>query len=101
MLKIVGYPDRFSAEPGEIVQFKISVEEGEYFDARLVRVIHGDCNPGGPGLKFAHVPTNADGRHSGTVQRIDAGSFMRVDSFPALAKSPFTFFAMVWPTLVA
>ena len=84
MLKIVGYPDRFSVAPGETIDFKISVEEGDSFDARLVRVVHGDCNPEGPGLKFVHVPTNADGSHPGKVQRIDAGSFMKVERFPAL-----------------
>jgi len=99
MLKIVGYPDRFSVAPGETIQFKISVEEGDSFEARLVRVVHGDCNPDGPGLKFVHVPSNADGAHPGKPQRIDAGSFMVVDRFPALASGPFTFFAMVWPTL--
>jgi N,N-dimethylformamidase len=99
MLKIVGYPDRFSAAPGETIDFKISVEEGDRFEARLVRVVHGDCNPAGPGLKFVHVPTDADGEHPGGPQRIDAGSFMIVDPFPALAAGPFTFFAMIWPTL--
>jgi N,N-dimethylformamidase len=99
MLKIVGYPDRFSVAPGETVNFKISVEEDDTFEARLVRVVHGDCNPDGPGLKFVHIPTNADGRHPGRAQRIDAGSFMVVPNFPALASEPFTFFAMMWPTL--
>ena len=99
MLKIVGYPNRFSVAPGETIDFKISVEEGDSFEARLVRVVHGDCNPQGPGLKFIHVPTNADGRHPGRVQRIDAGSFMRVERFPALAAAPFTFLTMLWPTL--
>ena len=100
MLKIVGYPDRFSAAPGEKIDFKISVEEGDSFEARLVRVVHGDCNPAGPGLKFTHVQSNADGRHPGGPQRIDAGSFMRVDTFPPLAAGPFTFLAMVWPTFL-
>lgn len=100
MLKIVGYPDRFSAAPGETVDFKVSVEEGDGFEARLVRVVHGDCNPEGPGLKFVHVPTAADGRHPAGSQRIDAGSFMVVERFPALGAAPFTFFAMVWPTLL-
>ena len=99
MLKIVGYPDRFSAAPGETIAFKISVEEGDSFEARLVRVVNGDCNPDGPGLKFVHVPTNVDGRHPGGPQRIDAGSFMVVDNAPVLGAAPFTFFAMLWPTL--
>ena len=65
MLKILGYPDRYSVAPGETIAFKLSQEEGEDFAARLVRVVHGDCNPEGPGLKFRHVPTAIDGRHPG------------------------------------
>lgn len=99
MLKITGYPDRYTAEPGERIAFMVSLEEGASFDARLVRVVHGDANPAGPGLKFRHVPSAADGAHPGRVQRIDAGSFMTVAGFPALT-GPFTVYAMVWPTLV-
>jgi len=98
VLKITGYPDRYSAEPGERIEFKVSLEEGDSFEARLVRVIHGDANPRGPGPKFRHIPSGADGRHSGFTQSIDAGSFMRVPDFPALGE-PFTFFVMIWPTL--
>jgi N,N-dimethylformamidase len=99
MLKIVGYPDRYSVAPGEKIAFKISLEEGMHFDARLVRVVHGDANPEGPGLKFRHVKSGADGRHPGKPQRVDAGSYVTVADFPALAAAPFTFFAMIWPTL--
>ena len=37
MLKILSYPDRYSVAPGEKIAFKISLEEGTHFDARLVR----------------------------------------------------------------
>ena len=100
MLKITGYPDRYSAAPGERIDFMISLEEGESFDARLVRVVHGDCNPEGPGLKFRTIPSDADGAHSGGPQRIDAGSYMRAPGVPGAA-APFTFYAMLWPTLVS
>jgi N,N-dimethylformamidase len=99
MLKITGYPDRYSVAPGETIAFKISQEEGESFEARLVRVVHGDCNPEGPGLKFPHVPSAIDGRHAGKPQRIDAGSYLRAASLPPLGSGAFTFFAMLWPTL--
>lgn len=98
MLKITGYPDRYSARAGERLEFKVSLEEGTEFEARLVRVIHGDCNPDGPGLRFRHIPTDADGSHPGRPQRIDAGSYAHVPGVPALAQ-PFTFCAMLWPTL--
>jgi N,N-dimethylformamidase len=99
MLTITGYPDRYSVAPGEEIAFHISLEEGHQFSARLVRVVHGDCNPEGPGLRFRHVPSNADGHHSGRAQRIDAGSYMIVAAMPPLAASAFTFFATIWPTL--
>src|SRR3954470_6101755 len=99
MLKILGYPDRYSVAPGEEIAFKVSLEEGAQFDARLVRVIHGDANPAGPGLKFRHIPTAIDGSHPGKPQRIDAGSYMIVEQAPAIAARPFTFFAMIWPKL--
>ena len=99
MLKITGYPDRYSAAPGETVAFKVSVEEGGRFEARIVRVVHGDCNPDGPGLKFRHVASPVDGVHPGGPQRIDAGSFMRADTLHGLGGTPFTFFATIWPTL--
>jgi N,N-dimethylformamidase len=99
MLKILGYPDHLSVAPGEEIAFKVSLEEDTQFDARLVRVIHGDANPAGPGLKFRHIPTAIDGDHRGRRQRIDAGSYMIVENAPAIAAKPFTFFAMIWPTL--
>ena len=99
MLKILGYPDRYSVAPGEEIAFKVSLEEGDAFDARILRVIHGDANPAGPGLKFRHIASAVDGRHPGKRQRIDAGSYMIVENAPALAAKPFTFFAMIWPTL--
>jgi N,N-dimethylformamidase len=99
MLKITGYPDRYSVAPGEKIDFKISLEEGNHFDARIVRVVHGDCNPDGPGLKFRHIPTALDGKHPGRPQRIDAGSYMVVDPPPPFPNGPFTFFAKIWPTL--
>jgi N,N-dimethylformamidase len=99
VLKILGYPDRYSVAPGEEIAFKVSLEEGARFDARLVRVVHGDANPEGPGLKFRHVPTAIDGSHPGRRQTIDAGSYMIVAQAPAVGEKPFTFFAMIWPTL--
>src|SRR5262249_34405970 len=35
----------------------------------------------------------------GKAQTIDAGSYMIVEKAPPIAARPFTFFAMIWPTL--
>ena len=100
MLKILGYPDRYSVAPGETISFKVSLEEGTSYEASLVRVIHGDANPEGPGLKLELIKSAIDGRHQGERQGIDAGSCMIVDDFPALPENgAFTLFAFVWPTL--
>jgi fructose-1,6-bisphosphatase/inositol monophosphatase family enzyme len=53
VLKILGYPDRYSVPQGGEIKFMVSLEEGESFQARLVRVINGDCNPDGPGTHAA------------------------------------------------
>jgi N,N-dimethylformamidase len=99
MLKILGYPDRYSVAPGETITFMVSLEDGNSFEARLVRVIHGDCNPDGPGLKFAEIPHKANRRYKGKKQPIDAGSYMVAPRLPSLAGESFTFRAFVWPTL--
>ena len=102
MLKIVGYPDRYSVAPGEKIAFHVSLEEGEIYDARLVRVVNGDSNPQGPGLDLPHLPSTVEGRYRGVARRADAGSYMRADSFPSIAGLPaVSFRALIWPTLLA
>ena len=101
MLKIVGYPDRYSVAPGEPISFQISLEEGDSYAARVVRVINGDSNPAGPGLDLPHLPSAVDGRYPGKVRRADAGSYLVAEDFPALGQDgAFTFRAMIWPTLL-
>jgi N,N-dimethylformamidase len=97
VLKILGYPDRYSVPQGGDIRFMVSLEEGDRFEARLVRVINGDCNPEGPGLKFKDIAHPVNGSYAGKRQRIDAGSYMVAPSVPALGS--FTFTAYVWPTL--
>jgi len=97
MLKILGYPDRYSVPQGGEIKFMVSLEEGGNFQARLVRVVNGDCNPDGPGLKFREISNPANGTYGGKRQTIDAGSYMVAPSLPPLKS--FTFTAFIWPTL--
>ena len=102
MLKIVGYPDRYSVAPGEPIAFQISLEEGDSYAARIVRVVNGDSNPAGPGLDLPHLPSGVDGRYPGKIRRADAGSYLVAEDVPALGQdSAFTFRALIWPTLLA
>ena len=101
MLKLLGYPDRYSVAPGEVISFQISSEDDQPYDASLVRVICGDCNPQGPGLEFESVPSAIDGTYPGHRQTTDAGSCMTAH-LPELDEvAGFSFFAMVWPTLLS
>jgi N,N-dimethylformamidase len=97
VLKILGYPDRYGVPQGGEIKFMVSLEEGKSFEARLVRVINGDCNPDGPGLKFEAIPHPANRTYEGKRQTIDAGSYMVAPTVPPLGS--FTFTANVWPTL--
>ena len=52
MVPLIGYVDRFSGRPGERIAVKVSSRLAEPYQADLVRIVHGDANPAGPGLKF-------------------------------------------------
>lgn len=100
MQKIVGYADRLSVGPGETVRFMVSTDRPRPFAARMVRVINGDANPAGPGVKLEHRPSAIEGRYEGRPQPIAAGSHMRVPHHPRQTpEGGLTVAAMLWPTL--
>ena len=49
--QIRGYCDRPNVRPGETLDFFISSPEAGRCEVSLVRLIHGDRNPAGPGYK--------------------------------------------------
>ena len=53
---IVGYADHMSAQPGDTVKFMVSSSAPRY-RADIIRLIHGDANPKGPGVKETVVET--------------------------------------------
>lgn len=77
-MKILAYADRFSARPGETLDIKISCETSGY-TADVVKLIHGDTHPDGPGFKVEPVPSNIDGAHAGRIQPIQTGSHLILD----------------------
>ena len=48
--RIYGYADPWSIKAGETLSFMVSGEGLEAVDAQLVRLIHGDESPDGPGF---------------------------------------------------
>ena len=96
--KIIGYPDRFSVQPGETIRFMVSCELPAY-RAEIVRLIHGDSNPAGPGFKEEPVQTSIGGEYRGRRQEIHAGSYVVVPDSPVMEPvDDLTIQAWIFPT---
>ncbi len=74
-----GYCDRPSAAPGEAISFHVSLEEPGSYRADVVRLIHGDTNPAGPGFREELVATDITGTYEGVHQATYSGSYVRID----------------------
>jgi N,N-dimethylformamidase len=97
-MDVVGYSDRLSARPGETINFMVSCRAAEY-EASLVRLIHGDPNPLGPGFKATEIDSAMNGRYRGREQKIHTGSYVSVPHAPPLElRGGFTIQAWIWPT---
>ena len=69
---IVGYADRLRVQPGETIKFMVSSEQPRY-RADIVRLIHGDANPKGPGSRKCVVETPANAEYAGKRQELPLG----------------------------
>src|SRR5262249_1435195 len=99
MLPLTGYADRFSVAPGQTIAFKVSSSSATPYQARLVRVISGDPNPAGPGIKEETVAALFAGSYPSRVQPVPLGSYVRVADAPAFRRlQSFTVVAPIWPT---
>jgi N,N-dimethylformamidase len=98
-MRLVGYSDKLSVEPGGTITFMVSSEPGR-FSARLVRLVHGDTNPLGPGYKDQPVESSLGGEYDGKLQMLRPGSYVRVAHDAALApEGDFTLQMWMCPTL--
>ena len=96
---LIGYTDRLSVRPGEAIRFMVSTDANEYC-ADIVRLIHGDHHPNGPGFKEEIVTNFPRTSYPGRKQLLRPGSFVRVPDLPALRISgSMTLLAWVYPTL--
>ena len=100
MLPLTGYADRFSVAPGQTIAFKVSSTAATPYQVRLVRLISGDPNPAGPGIKEEPVPAPFAPSYPSRVQPVPLGSYLRVPDAPAFGRlRSFTLVATIWPTL--
>lgn len=96
--ELLGYAVPMVAKPGDTVQIMVSTE-AERYDAEIVRLIHGDTNPDGPGFKAERVESEVNGSYPGRHQETHIGSFVEVPSAPALDVSEgISIQAWIWPT---
>ena len=96
-MEIVGYSDKWRAQPGETIRFMVSCRQPA-FRAQLLRVINGDDNPKGPGSKMEEVGSAADGEYPGRVQELNPGSYAAAPGGPPLEAGSFTIQAWIFPT---
>lgn len=96
-MKIVGYSDRLSVEPGQSIDFMISCQPQSY-QASVVRLYHGDTNPHGPGYRADSVPSAVDGTYNGVEQLLRPGSYGRADFSGIDRIGDFTVSAWIRPT---
>ena len=95
-MKLTGYSDRWSVRPGGTISFHVHSVAPTY-TAQLVRLIHGDENPYGPGFKEIEVASVLDGSHAGAPHEIRKGSYGLVDH--AAPEGAFVLELWIWPTL--
>jgi len=97
-MKITGYCDKLSAAPGETITFMVNCELPTY-TVDVVRIICGDTNPKGPGVKEQEVETPLNKTYPGRRQIIEAGSYVTILNRPTLENlESLSFQAMIWPT---
>ena len=82
-MNVVGYADRISVQPGETIKFMVSCKFPSY-RADIVRLIHGDTHPDGPGFKEEEIRTTVSRDYPGAEQLIRNGSYVIVPNEPAL-----------------
>lgn len=100
-LAIRGYCDRPNVRPGETLDVFVSSPQPGSYQASLVRLIHGDRNPAGPGYREEAVATTLAGTYPARAQRTQVGGYVAVPDPDALlaGSTGFTLQCFLWPTL--
>ena len=97
---LAGYCDRISVQPGDTLRFMVSAEGVSEADVRIVRLIHGDENPLGPGFIEREVANPLPGPVRVMRQYTQAGSFVEIPDPDGrcLPAGSFTVHAFICPT---
>lgn len=100
-LQIRGYCDRPNVRPNEELDIFVSTPTPGPYSAKLIRLIHGDRNPAGPGYKEEAVDLSLANSYPARSQRTQIGGYIEVqDPNEALVGSDgFSIHLFLWPTL--
>jgi N,N-dimethylformamidase len=101
MIPLVDYVDRFSARPGERIEVKVSSTLAEPYQADLVRIVHGDANPAGPGIKLVELPSAFAATYESRFRPVHLGSCgVVVPAELVVLPDPYTIIVRVQPWLL-
>jgi len=100
-IKLFGYTDRLSVKAGETIRFHVNADGTSTAQAQLVRLIHGDQHPDGPGFVEREVACAANGEWAVEKQFTQVGSWLSVDDADGRLRldGSFTLFAFIHATV--
>lgn len=98
-MRLTGYADLFGVNPGKKIRFYVNCDGPAKYDVQIVKMIHADTNPRGPGLIEEAVEADCNGSKPGRKQIIHSGSYGYVPNSARFALSSFTMQCWVWPTI--
>jgi N,N-dimethylformamidase len=94
---VVGYVDQLSVQPEDGLRLMVDCA-AETYTADVVRLLHGDTNPQGPGFICEEVSEFTPQTLRGRRQPLRTGSYVEVPAIEALGAAGVTLCAWVWPT---
>jgi len=97
-MKITGYADKFSVHPGDTIKFSVNCDGPGEYQAEIVKMIHADTNPRGPGFIEESIKASCDGTYKGMKQEIYSGSYGFVVDKPQFCVESVTLQCWIWPT---
>lgn len=102
-VSIRGYSSSPSVAAGESLSFHVSCDEPGDFRADLVRLIHGDTNPVGPGFKEVEIESSINGTYPASAHRTQSGGYVQVadDAGDLAPETSFGIQLYLWATTPA
>ncbi len=99
---LIGYADKLTARPGELIEFKVSSFVEENYSVDLVRIINGDNqSPMKDRWNIAKVPSPIEKECEGRYQPLELGSYIEIPATKKLDKlKSFSVSGYIMPTYI-